>query len=880
MSAWNRLLTLFRREQLDHELDTEIRSHIELATDDYIQRGMPYADAQRQARLRFGAVEASKDAHRDARGLAWLEGLAYDLRFAIRGLARDRGFTLTAITTLALAIGLNATVFAVVNTMLFRGFPLVKDNDRLLYMQERYTLRSCCLLYPDFLAWREHAKSFQELALVSGKLISMKDGAGTRDTRVTTVTANAFQLLGVAPVMGRDFASADEAPGAPQVLMLTYRSWVERFGKRSDIIGHSLTIDKAPATVIGVMPEGFDFPEHGLFWMPLQATEDMLDRKPSGFMAVGRLASGASKANAQTELDVINRRLENEFPVTNKGVRARLFDYSRFELGPEAAVIYGSLWAAALFVLLIACANLANLTLARTLGRAREFSTRIALGAGHWRMVRQIFTESLLVAAAGGAIGWWLAKWGVRIWADATWSRYVVLDYSAGAGSIEYLVGITLAAALLFGLIPVVKNLRPDVNNSLQGDGRNGTVGRNVKRFASVLITGQMTLAIVLLAGAGVLARSLWNIVGAKVGVRDADKVLVGFVSVPREDYPSADARNAFWDRLRSRLVATPGVESVSLAETIPVGNPVSLPFELGGGQTEAPEKPTVATIAASTRYLHTVGALTIEGREFLDSDRPGSPPVAIVNQSFVAQYWPGEDPLGKRLRVTRDNQPSEWRTVVGVASNVMQNRPLRDRFVPIVYVSFRQQPSAGAALFVRTWATAGQLAARVRRTIEAAAPGVELEDYSTLAASFAFDRGRMDLEHAELGKNAAIAPIFAISALLLAVVGLYAVVAHSVRQRTKEIGIRMAIGAAPKDVCLLIFREGMRPVVVGLIFGLAASLAVNRVLRSQLVNVSPYDSLTFTLAPLLLICVALLGCALPIRQATRVDPATALRED
>lgn len=879
MSAWSRFLTVFRREQLDCELDTEIRSHIELAAEDYVRHGMPPAEAQREARLRFGAVEASKDAHRDARGLAWLEGLLYGLRFAVRSLARDRGFTLTAVATLALAIGLNVAVFAVVNTMLFRGFPLVKDNDRLIYMQERYTLRTCCLLYPDFLAWREQAKSFQEMAMAGGKLISLKDGAGARDASVTTLTANTFHLLGVAPVMGRDFTAADEVAGAPQVLMLTYRAWL-RFGKRPDIIGRVVTIDKAPATVIGVMPEGFDFPSHGLFWMPLQPTTDMLDRKPGGYMVVGRLADGASKATAQAELDVINRRLENEFPATNKGVRARLFNYAQFELGPDAATIYGSLWTAALFVLLIACANLANLTLTRTLGRAREFATRIALGAGPWRLVRQIFGESLLVAAAGGAIGWWLARWGVRVWADATWSQYVVLDYSSDAGTIEYLLGITLAAALLFGLLPVARNLRPASNVSLQGDGRGATIGHGVKRIASVLVAGQMTLAVVLLAGAGVLARSLWNIVGANVGVKDADKVLIGSVGVSREDYASANARNAFWGRLRSKVMATPGVESVSTANAIPVGNPSSMAFELGGGQTGAREKPTVTTIAAGAGYVHTVGARIIEGREFLDSDRPGSPPVAIVNQSFAAQYWRGQDPVGKRLRVIRDNQPSEWSTVVGVVSNVMQNRPLRDRFVPVVYVAFRQNPSTRAFLFVRTRAPAGELTASVRRIIEGDAPGIELEDYSTLAASFAFDRGRMDLEHAELGKNAAVAPVFAGIALLLAVVGVYAVVAHFVRQRTKEIGIRLAIGATSGDVSLLILREGMLPVVTGLVFGLAAALAVNRVLRSQLVNVSPYDAVTFTVAPLVLICVALAACLLPIRQATGVDPAAALRED
>ena len=410
MSAWKRLRALFLRGQLDRDLDDEIRSHMELAIEDYMRRGYSPAEARRMARLKFGAIEASKDAHRDARGMVWLEGLFHDLRFAVRGLARDRGFTLTSILMLALVIGLNVAVFAVVNTMLFRGFPLAKNSRRLVYIQERYTLTNgCCLLYADFLAWRDRVHSFEGMAFLGAKPVSISDrDSGSRDAYPTLVTANTFELLGVRPALGRDFVPADELPGAPQVLILPYGDWVARYGHRADIIGHQLRINNAPATIIGVMPDGFDFPEHGAMWMPLQPTKEMLERKVDGFFAIGRLSAGATIERARAELDGVNQTLEIAFPASNKGVRATARSFSEFQLGPDAKMIYGSVWAAAAFVLLIACANLANLTLARTAGRARELSTRIALGAGHWRMSRQLFTESALLAIAGGGLdgGW------------------------------------------------------------------------------------------------------------------------------------------------------------------------------------------------------------------------------------------------------------------------------------------------------------------------------------------------------------------------------------------------------------------------------------------------------------------------------------------
>ncbi len=628
------------------------------------------------------------------------------------------------------------------------------------------------------------------------------------------------------------------------------------------------------------MPDGFDFPEHGAMWMPLQPAKEMLERKVDGFFAIGKLRAGATIERARAELDGVNQTLETEFPASNKGVRATARSFSEFQLGPDAKLIYGSVWAAAAFVLLIACANLANLTLARTAGRARELSTRIALGAGHWRMSRQLFTESALLAIAGGGLGWWLGQLALRAWIGATWTRYVVLDYSIGPETVAYWAAITAGAALLFGSIPIIRALRADVNGGLKSDARGATMSRGTKRLSAALVAGQTALAIVLLAGAGVLARSLWNIVGSEVGVRGANRILAGEVQVPREEYPSPEGRNAYWDGLEANLKTITGVETTTLASTIPVGNPGVVPFELEAGHTDEERKPTVSRLAAGPDYFRTLGVAMFAGREFAGTDGPGTPPVAIVNQSFVNQYWPGESAVGRRIGFRGRDEETHWYSVIGVASNIMQDRPLRDKFLPIVYVPFRQNPSTIGALLVRTCVPANQVAAQVRAAIEGSALGVTLEDYATLQATFGFDRGRMDLEHAELGKHAAVAPIFAVLALLLGSVGLYAVVAHSVGQRTKEIGVRMALGAVPEKIRRLILGEAFTPVFAGLAIGLAASLGVNRVLQSQLVGVSPYDATTLSVAPLILLLVAALGCLLPVRRAMRVDPVVALRHD
>lgn len=877
-----RLISLFRGRELDREFDEELTSHIDLATEEHLRRGMSPSEARRRALIMLGGIESSRQLQREARGLAWAEGLAWDLRHAVRGLLRDRSFALTAIVILALAIGLNAAVFSVVNTILFRGFPLVERNDRLLYMQERNPQNVCCMSYPDFEEWRAQSKSFAGMAFIAGKPVSLDLGGSGRaiETSAATVSSNAFALLGVRPALGRDFTQADEAPGAPQAIILSYRFWQARFGGRGDIVGRLVRANQLPATVIGVMPDGFDFPEESNFWMPLEHTVALNRREPGGYMAFGRLKDGVAAETARAELGLINRRLASEWPATNRDVTPRVDTHAQFFIGPDAGMIYGSVWTAAWFVLLMACANLTNLTLARTTGRSREFSTRLAMGAARGRMARPIFMESLLLASLGGGLGWWIAKWGVHIWNAATQSRYQILDYTPDSDTLVYLAATTIVAAILFSIVPIVRIWRLDVNGALKSDARGSSQGRRGKYVAAALVAVQMALAIILLSGAGVLLRSFLKVVTADLGVKAPEKVLVGHVTAPRDKYPSPQSRINLVDRLKARLIAIPGVESETLANTVPPNNPGFVPFELETSLPGADGKLAAPTVTAGPDYIRTIGATMVAGRDFTEADLPGSQPVAMVNQSFAARYWPGENALGKRLRLNRPNTPGEWRTVVGVISNIKQGDPTRQKFLPVIYEPWRQNPAWGVNFLVRTSVPANALAAAVQDAVRKLDPDISPENFSTLEAKFAFEGDLMDIAHSEMGKHAAVAPIFAALALLLAAIGLYAVIAHSVGQRTREIGIRVAVGAASADIRRLIFGEGMLPVAIGLTIGLAASLGVNRILQSQLVGVSPYDPVTFALGALVLVAVALVGCRIPVQRAIRVDPAVALRQE
>jgi putative ABC transport system permease protein len=810
-----------------------------------------------------------------------------DLSVIVRGLLRERGFAVAAIVMLTLAIALNTTVYTVMDAILFRGYPLVRRGDRVVFLQERGPGNQCCISYPDFEDWRAQATSFEGLALVRGVSITFRDGDGRpMDMRARRLSTNTLSLLGVTPALGRDFTADDARPGAPLVTLLNHRFWQRRFGGRVDVVGTTVHIDGLPATVIGVLPERFEFPYKidGDLWLPLVHTPDLEQRglTPGGFTVAGRLRDGVTLAAARTELETINRRLEAAYPDTNRGLVPTVATHADMNSGPDATTTWGSLYAAAWFVLFVACANLANLMLVRTVRRWREFTTRLALGGGVGRVVRLVVLECVVLSALAGVCAWGVTVWSVRTWDVVTASQYQVLDYSVHTGTAAYLVAITVLVAGLVSLAPAIKVGQLGVQGALVADARGATHGRGGKRLATGLVAMQMALATVLLGGAGVLWRSFVAIVGAETGVPDAERVLVGLARLPSDIYPTPDARRAYFTALDLRLAQVPGVDAVAVASTIPVRFAVLREVEIEGRPRLPMGEARVGFVAASPGYFSVLDLAASTGRTFATTDTDSALPVAVVNERFAATFWPGEDAVGRRLRTVSPQGETEWRTVVGIVRNVLQGDPLRQQFKPLVYVPFAQEPVAAPAHYflVRASVPLDHLAGVVQAQLQRLDSDVGLERFGSLNASFAFDRDFMDAEHSELGKHAKVAPIFAGIALLLAGIGLAAVLAHAVSQRTREIGVRMAIGATARDIRRLVLHDGMRPVLAGLIAGLVASLAVNRLLQSQLVGVSAYDPPTLAISILLLGLVAALACQVPARRAIQVDPAVTLRHD
>ncbi len=541
----------------------------------------------------------------------WLDGIAQDMRFALRGLRRSPGFTFTAIATLAIGIGVNAAVFTVTNAVLFRGFPHVDPNNRILYIGTKAGVS-----YPDFEDWRAQAKSFNGMAVVSngGLRLILGDQSGVPETcDGTQLSANSFQVLGQKPILGRDFAAPDEIPGASPVAILNYGFWERRYGRDPSIVGQTIRLNGSPTIVIGIMPPGFDFPHHRVdLWMPFSPTSDLKKRESRVlWFAFGSKAEGVTIRGAQAEMDTIGRRLEQAYPVTNQDVHPHVMNFHEAFFGANAAAFYGAIWGAVGFVLLIACANLANLLLGRAIGRYREVSVRIALGAGRGRIIRQLLIESVMLSIIGGLFGWLIATGGVHTYellANPP-RAYNHWDYALDYRVFAYLVAISIATALLFGLAPAVTLSKLDVNTALKDGGRGATNGTIRKGLSAALVIGEMALAIVLLAGAGLMTRSFLNIYNADVGANTAN-ILTASLQLPVARYPLAQAQVAFFEQLATRLKSIPGVDSVAISDSLPGLYAPRLPYQLASAlPLEERRRPTLWALAIGPDYFRTIGA-------------------------------------------------------------------------------------------------------------------------------------------------------------------------------------------------------------------------------------------------------------------------------
>jgi predicted permease len=795
-----------------------------------------------------------------------------DVRFAFRSLTQSRGFTTVAVAMVALGIGANAAVFTVTKAVLFKGSRSIDRNDRILYVGSG---GPCCVSYPDFDDWRAQAKSFDGMGAVADLRITLSDRRGVAETNsATQVTAETFRLIGQRPAIGRDFLPSDALRGAVPVTILSYGFWERRYGKDPAIVGETVRMNGVATTVIGVMPPGFAFPQKQDVWVPLVPTPDFQQREARRlWFAFGRMADGVTVEAARAEMDIIGRRLAREYPSTNQRFLPVVMTFQQFYVGPNATTTYALMWCAVGFVLLIACANLANLLLARGMGRSREISVRMALGAGRCRIVRQLLVESVMLSVVGGIAGWWIAKAAVQAYELASaaptlyWSDQL-FDYSLDYGVLVYVMAISVSTGLLFGLAPALRLSKLDISSSLK-EGKSG--GTRSRHLSALLVVGETALAVVLLAAAGVMIRSFLNVYTAQIGVNPSN-ILTMFLDLPAAKYPTAASQTAFFDQLTTRMSALPGVESVSFAWRPPTSGSLRLPFELAGAPVvDSERRSTLSSLVVSPAYFRTLGATVVSGRDFTDSDAASGMPVAIVNQQFASTNWPGEDPLGRRLRVFDAETPGPWLTVVGVVSNITQNST-RQSADSLVYLPYRQRATSGMWVFARTRVRPATLGAAFRRELQAIDP-----DLPIWLGPFTLTE-RLSAVYWNRGLYGGLFLVFAAIALMLAALGLYSVVAHSVSQRTREIGVRMAMGATPRDVLALVVAQGMVPVTIGLAIGVATSSVFNRLLRAELVQVSPADPFALVMASAALVVAAVLGCCLPARRAARVDPLVALK--
>jgi putative ABC transport system permease protein len=800
-----------------------------------------------------------------------------DLRYGARMLYKNPGFTLIAVLTLALGIGANTTIFSVVNAVWLRPLPY-PEAEQLVLLGHRNTKRegNFELAPAGFFDLRRQSKSFAQIAVHSSHDFNLTGTGEPERLQGQIVSAALFSLLKVSPFAGRVFAEEDDREGAPRVVLLSYELWQRRFGAEAGIIGKTLTFDDRSYTVIGVMPPGFEFPTKGTeLWAPIPFNANAVNDRGAFFLSgIARLNPGVTIEQAQTELDVIARNLAQAYPQSNTDLGFSVVSlHESLVSGFKQALLV--LLGAVLFVLLIACVNVANLLLARGAAREKELAVRAALGAGRWRLLRQLLTESMLLGLAGGALGLLLAAWGVealKLIDPGTIARLEKIDLDWRV--FGFTLGVSCLTGILFGLAPALQVSKPNLQHSLKESGR-GFAGARGQRLRGLLVIAEVALSLVLLIGAGLLIRSFIRLQNVDLGF-NPDRLLT--LRIELSDSKARDwTRGAnFYQQVIDRVQALPGVESVGITNAAPIETPgMRSAIVMEDKPDPPPGQQQFANIRIiSPDYFRTLGVPLLKGRLLSAQDNTQAPPVVVINQAMARRYWGEEDPVGKRLRLgssRASNAP--WVTVVGVVGSVRQSGLNSDPF-PELYASFTQGNPRWArprVLFIRTTGDPLSLVAAVKRQIW------EVDKDQTIWAERTMDE-IVARWLAPRRFNLLLLGVFAALALVLASVGIYGVISYAVSQRTREIGVRMALGAGRRDILKLILGQGLALTLGGVACGVIASLVLTRWLASLLFEVSPTDPLTFGLIVLLLTFVALLACWIPARRATKVDPMVALR--
>jgi putative ABC transport system permease protein len=804
-----------------------------------------------------------------------MENLRSDIRYALRNLLRRPGFTLIAVVTLALGIGANTAIFSAINALLLKPLPF-PELDRVVAIWDKLPSRGVLhneVTLANYLDWQAQNQSFEQLALFRWWSANLTGVEPPERIQGFLVTANFLDAIGMKPIMGRNFSPEENQPGKDAVAVITHSLWQRRFGGDPNIVNKTITVNSIVRTVVGVMPERFNFPKGAEVYAPLAMTPELMkSRGNHSYYVIGRLKPGVSIASAQADTDNLTARLEQQYPETNTGWGATVFPI----VADTVRMYDTALWVmmgAVGFVLLIACANVANLMLARASGRQKEIALRTALGASRWRIIRQLLTESVLVALIGGALGVLVGFWGIdalRAANPADAAKFAPGWYQLGIDLpvLAFTLGLSLFSGIVFGLAPAWQASKPNLNSSLKEGSRQNSGSSH--RLRSSLVVFEVALSLMLLVGAGLLARSFLSLLRTNPGF-NPDNVLTMNLVLPVAKYKEQAQRAAFYNDLVQRVKAYPGVESAAAVNYLPLGGSNSSDGYLIEGVPEpaAGQENEGRYRVATPDYFRTMGIPLVRGRGFSDQDKAGAPRVAIVNETLARKHWPNEDAVGKRIRFYGPPERTGWMEIVGVVEDVRHelNLPV----TPEYYLPYAQDSWSAMVLVARTSVDPASLAAGLRQQVWAVDKDQPVFDVRTMQEV-------RSMSVALYSFSSVMLAIFAGIALVLASIGIYGVMAFAVTQRTQEIGIRMALGARAVDVLKLVVRHGMKLALLGIAIGLVGSWALTRFMKQLLVGVETTDVLTFSVVSVCLLVAAFIACYLPARRATKVDPLEALR--
>jgi putative ABC transport system permease protein len=874
-----RIRALFFKSRLEEELDEEVRFHLEREIEENIARGMSPEEARMAALRSFGGVERVKEESRDVRGVRFLEDVWQDFRYGLRMLRKAPGFTIIAVLTLALGIGATTTMFSVVYNVLISPFTY-KDPDRIedLLIQDLDNPRARergALIVPEFLDYQEQNAFFDEVIGCTGETVIYTSNEGSEPFSVAWVTPNTFHFLGVTPILGRPITPEDGKPGTPPVAVMSYKFWNNRFGGEADVLGKTLVLNGTAHTVIGVMPPRFTWHD-GDAWIP-----SPLDRSDPKALTTyrwfqGRLKPGVSRKQATVELNVIAQRIAKVYPqYYPKRFTIVLKTPADWVAGRFRGVLY-TLMASVSVLLLIACCNTANMLLARATAREKEISIRVALGAGHRRIVRQLLTESMTLALLGAAVGCLLAYAGVKLLPSITPRAGIPseVEIALNIPVLFFSLAVAVLTALLFGLAPALHAVWRNVAQGLGDSAKGASGGSSRGRLRNALVVGEVALSLALLFGGALLMRSFISLIRTDLGIRTENLVLVPLMFSANQ-FQTAAERQALFSQVAPRLATLPGVSSVAIANGLP-------PFGGASSEIEIPDRPQINKTNVVVRwgeegYFRTIGLRLLSGRTLEEPDVVNTRRVALVNETLALRYFGNEDALGKRLSLpslaeNTDPVMNPVFEVVGVVSDA-KNRGIQDPIQPEVFLPYTLTGRGGRMIIVRSAIDPSRIVQAVRNEIHAV-------DRNVASTTILMDDWLRTRQFAQPRFSLILLSIFAGLGLLMVSVGVYSVMNYAVSLRSHEIGIRMALGAARSDILLMVLRSGARVLAIGVAVGLLACLACGRLIADQFDLRAPYDPIAMTAGVIVIVAVGVVASWRPAQRASRVDPITALRSE